>query len=240
MKVFKDIEQWTQEWLKLKGWVLSWTWLKDIMSGKFKVDWSPDAAMRSAMLWRVYKLLWWEFSFDENAPWLWGYLIDQWNELEPIARAKFEDKYNKKVEEIWFCKREDWLWLSPDWLIKTWEMDFTDWIEWNIRDVYWEAIEIKCPMWDNSANFYKYKFQWITALRKDKAKYIWQVVHNFIVNEDLEKLYFIVYNPNINAEMQIHVIEITREELEEEINDCEKRIKEFRKIWEEHIVLLLK
>lgn len=229
MKIFKEIAQQTPEWFKLRAWVLTWSILSDIMSWWYNKDWSLNATAIKAMKWLMYKLIGWEFSYDEEAPKVSNYLMWKWNELEPIARAKYEDLMWVKVEEIWFIKKNDWLWLSPDWCImkpETWK--------------YSKHIEIKCPLWNDSAKFYKYMFEWLEAIKNDTDKYIWQIVHNFIVNSDLEEMDFIIFNPNLPKEKQLFIINIKKEEIQEEIEKAQQRILEFREIWEKHITLLIK
>ena len=63
MQIYKDIEQQTPEWFKIRAWVLTWSTLKDIMAWWYNKDWvTLNATAKKAMLWMVYKLIWWEFS----------------------------------------------------------------------------------------------------------------------------------------------------------------------------------
>lgn len=228
MEIFRDIQQWTPEWLKMRAGVFTWTCLKKIMTGKFLKDWkTPDATMKKSMLWLMYELIGWEFSYDENAPEVKNYALTMWNELEPIAREKYQEITWYRVQEVWFIKKNDWLGLSPDWLIEE-------------NKEYTKAVEFKCPLGNDSAKFFKYMFEWINALKNDTDKYIWQIVHYFIVIDDLEELDFVVFNPNISKDKQMHIINIKREDILEEIEEGKKRIEAFREIWVEHIKLLIK
>ena len=92
MQIYKDIKQWTEEWLKLRGWVITWTKLKWVLA------W-PKAQETA-----IFELIWEEFAPLEE--WYKSPAMERWNELEPIAKAKFEDLTNKKVSEIWFCKSD--------------------------------------------------------------------------------------------------------------------------------------
>ena len=223
MKIYKDMEQGSESWFKCRAWVLTWTRLKNIMAWKDLKDWWLSATTKKAMLNCMYELIGWEFSFDENAPEISTYLMNMWNELEWIAKAKYSNHIWKEIKEVWFIKKNDWLWLSPDGLIESWS------------DEYKESIEIKCPLWNNSKNFFKYMFE-----DKIPDEYLWQVVHNFIVIWTLERLHFVVYNPNLPKEKQLWIKIITKEELKEDIEKAENRIIEFRKIWEEHLKILIK
>lgn len=240
MQIFTNIQQWTPEWLKMRAWVFTWTLLKRIMSGKFNKDGDPDATMLKAMKTVMYELIGGEFSYDENAPEVKNYLMNAWNELEPIARAKYQELTWLKVIEVWFVKKNDWLWISPDWLIITDEIDLWNPEESSLCPIYGKAVEFKCPLGNDSAKFFKYMFEWINALKNDTDKYIWQIVHYFININELQELDFVVYNPNIAKEKQMHIITIKREDIQDLIEQAEERIKIFREIWVEHIKLLIK
>jgi hypothetical protein len=76
----------------------------------------------------------------------------------------------------------------------------------------------------------------VKYLLEDKIpdEYKWQVVNYFIVMEDLEWLDFIIYNPDVSSKIpSLHVINIKREELEEDIEKAENKLLLFRKNWEE-------
>ena len=223
-KIYKDLEQQSPEWFKLRAWVISWTSLNKVIREFYKT-WEKKVTQKS--LWKInnfiYELLGWEFSFDENAPNTTTYLLNAWNEFEELAKIKYENITWKKVDEVWFIKRNDWHWLSPDWII------FNKWI-------ITKAIEIKSPLWNNSLNFYKYMFE-----NKIPDEYLWQIVNYFLVIDTLDELDFVVFNPNfVKTEKQLWIKTIKREDLKEEIERAEKDLKEFRKLWLEKIQILLK
>ena len=121
--------------------------------------------------------------------------------------------------KVWFILKEKWLGLSPDWII-----DSCGWL--SDKPWYTKAIEIKCPRWKN----------YIKYLLEDKIpdEYKWQVVNYFVVMEDLEELDFIIYNPDCSEEIKsLHIINVTREELQEDINKASKKLKDFKKQWDE-------
>lgn len=73
-------------------------------------------------------------------------------------------------------------------------------------------------------------------------KYKWQVVHYFIVNEDLEKLHFVAYDERfISADQKIYTVEVTRDmpEMKKAIEDATSQLEAFREKWQrwEDIVL---
>jgi len=117
--------------------------------------------------------------------------------LEEEAVKRFEKETGKKVEQVGFCVRDDNenISVSPDGLIKS-------------GDVYKEHIEIKCI---SSAKHLQAYFE--QEIPKDHEM---QVIQNFIVNDDLETLYFIFYDPRVTV-LDFHVIEVKRADIEEDI-----------------------
>lgn len=206
MEIFKNIEQGTEEWLKIRAWVITWTKLKNIC-------WSSKT-QETAM----YELIAEEFApLEENFS---SQAMQRWKELESIAKAKYIDKTWEKVKEIWFIKKNDYVWLSPDGVI----FDENEKIK--------KAIEIKCP-W--AKNFTKCILE-----NKIPEEYKYQVIMYFLVISDLEELDFILYNPDFYIkEKRLFIINIKRSKLEKEIYQAESQIEIFRKSWLEKIKTLL-
>jgi len=209
MKIHRNINQGDPEWLKIRKWVITGTKLKSVM-------WWP-----AAQLTQHYELLS-EMYIEEEKLSAWE-IIERWNLLEPIAKAKYEELTWYKVEEVWFITKEDWHWLSPDGIIDMWYDE----------PVYTKAIEIKCPMWKN----------YIKYLLEDKIpdEYKPQVINYFIVIPDLEELDFIIYNPNVSIEIKdLHIITVTRQDLQKEIKNAESKLEEFKWNWDKLKNTLLK
>jgi putative phage-type endonuclease len=125
--------------------------------------------------------------------------------LEEEARATFEEKTGLVVEEIGFCTREDNenIAVSPDGLIKE-------------NGKYTQAVEIKCLSSAKHLRGY---------VEKEVPKeYEFQVIQNFIVNDDLERLFFVFYDPRVTS-LPFHYLTVTREDLGD-------KIKEFREYQE--------
>lgn len=201
MKIYKELEQGTQDWLKVRKWVITGTKLKWVL-------WWPKAQLTE-----YYTLLAEKYIEEES---LNSYeIIERWHELEPIAKAKYESITWNIVEEVWFIVKDDRHWLSPDGIVLDEDSGLYTW-----------SVEIKCPMWKN----------YVKYLLEDKIpdEYRWQVVNYFMVMEDLEWLDFIIYNPDVSSEIKdIHIIRVTRNDLIEDINKAEEKLKTFRKKWEE-------
>ena len=120
------------------------------------------------------------------------------NRLEGEAREAVEAKLGKKVEEAGFCTHDDYeaIASSPDGLIKDKEGKYT------------EAVEIKC--------FGTVKHIGIYFSREIPKANEMQVIQYFVVNPDLERLYFCCYDDRIK-EIPLIIIEKTREELRDKI-----------------------
>jgi predicted phage-related endonuclease len=158
---------------------------------------------------------------------------------EPFAVKAFEEKTGKKVDRLGICVSSefDWVSVSPDGMIK------------NAEGKYTEGVEVKCP---DSKTMVLYRMEntipladigLLTAKGEPKAgapflgipaEYKWQVVQYFIVNEDLQKLYFLVYDKRfINEEAQLYIVEVNRsnEILQEAINEAREELIKFRVDW---------
>jgi len=142
--------------------------------------------------------------------------MDRGNRLEPDAVAMFELEVGKQVERIGFCEDEknSMIANSPDGLI---------------GDT--EAVEVKCMGGKNHVKM------WLTNEVPDEYK--WQVIQYFVVNEKLEKLYFVGYNPDIPTH-PLHIIETTREENKENIDEAKKEQYKFLKEVEEKLKTIIK
>lgn len=131
--------------------------------------------------------------------------MDRGNRLEPDAIAMFEFRTGKQVERTGFCEDETnpLIANSPDGLIGE-----------N------EAVEAKCMGGKNHVKM------WLT--NKVPDEYEWQVVQYFVVNEKLETLYFIGYNPDITVH-PLHIIKVKRENIIEDIDRARSNQEVFLK-----------
>jgi len=65
-----------------------------------------------------------------------------------------------------------------------------------------------------------------------EKQYYWQVVHYFLVIDTLEKVTFSLYNPDIwDKDKQLHIITVTRQDLQQEIDKAEKKLADFKTKW---------
>lgn len=141
--------------------------------------------------------------------------MDRGTRLEPDAIAAFELETNKSVERIGFCESDDnsAIAQSPDGYVR------------DTGDT--EAVETKCMGGKNHIKM------WLT--NKVPDEYEWQVVQYFVVNEKLEKLHFVGYNPDIPVH-PLHIIEVTRAEIEADI----EKAREAQNIFLQEIETILK
>lgn len=120
--------------------------------------------------------------------------MDRGTRLEEEAIARFTKETGKKVDtNLYIWSRDDNrnIAVSPDGVID--------------RE---NAVEVKCL---SSARH-------IEALLTNKipSDYEYQVLQYFVVNDDLQKLYFCFYEPRLSVK-QFFYIEVTRESVQEEV-----------------------
>lgn len=123
--------------------------------------------------------------------------MDRGTSLESEAIELFAEKYNKEVDMslvIWEREDNHDIAISPDGIIGE-----------------EEAVEVKCL---NSAQHIK-----SIVLNTVPDDYEYQILQYFVVNENLKKLYFVMYDPRMPEKLQLKVFEITREEKEKEISE---------------------
>lgn len=132
---------------------------------------------------------------------------------EPEAIKQYELRSGEKCQEIGFVKSTEFSWLgvSPDRLVA--------------RENGWHGVEVKCP---NTATMVKYMMD--GGIPK---AYLPQVIHYFIVINDLLSLDFIVYDPRIQkTSHQMYRVRVTREELQKQIALQMEAYHQFRSRWE--------
>lgn len=124
--------------------------------------------------------------------------MERGHRLEDEARKAFEAKTGKTVStEIGMCLHDDNenIAVSPDGLIDN-------------NGKWTEEVEIKCLSGAKHIKAY---------LEKEiPDEYTYQALQYFIVNNDLETLYFCFYDPRITV-LPFHYIEIRREAVAEQV-----------------------
>lgn len=124
-------------------------------------------------------------------------LRERGHRLEGVAIDKVEEVLGKKINRncgVWVADFSDQIIVSPD----------------GCSDDFKEAYEIK-----NLASWLQVK-----SIVEDRipSEYDFQILQYFIVNENLEKLYFCMYDERLVPEFQLNIFEVTRQELAEDIS----------------------
>lgn len=135
------------------------------------------------------------------------------HELERIALKEFTEYTGKEVNPdcgVWVSDVSDYIALSPDG-----EISET------------EAVEVKCPA--NSAYHVK-TFITDKVPNEYPHNYMDQVIQYFVVNEKLEQLHFVSYDPRIACK-PLHVITVYRDDIKDEIEfQLDYQLKELKEI----------
>lgn len=131
---------------------------------------------------------------------------------EPWAIELYEKETGSRVETVGFITEGKMLGLSPDGLVgKT------------------KAIEVKSP---GLAKHIEY-----IVRNKLPSEYKWQVVMYFIIIDGLQELDFVSYHPKYHKE--IHIINITRESLTEDIMNAQEKLAKFEEKYNQTVMKLL-
>ena len=128
--------------------------------------------------------------------------MDRGNRLEEEAIEEFEKETKKKVNKdlvIWHRDDDENIAISPDGFIGK-----------------EEAVEVKCL---SSARHIE---AWLTQAIPNE--YEAQVVQYFIVNEDLQKLYFMFYDPRMPK--SLFWLEVKRKEVQAKVDEYLKLERE--------------
>lgn len=191
MRIHREIEQRTDEWLTIKNGKTSGSGVKPILSARSKGPWETYAFELIAQM-----------ENKEPCKYENGYLSKavQWGQdMEPFAIKAFEKRTGKIVEDIGWIESTDpkldgRSGCSPDGII----------------DIY-EWIEVKCFDTKNH----------IQAIVDNKVPAINmpQIINYFVINPDLKVVHFILYDPRVKTEARrLHIIEVPRESVQKEVD----------------------
>lgn len=189
MKIL-DIKQRTPEWHQIRKGTITGKELGRLMS---KVKTARNGALYKLIGGRLSTRIETEDG-DYESP------IERGHRLEPLAVAEYEFLTGNKVHSIGFALKEDsdHIGNSPD--------GFTE------NGI--GGIEIKCP---EEEAYVRYWFENLET-KTIPPEHYWQVIQYFVVNEKMEYLDFIVYNPDITVK-PIFIIRVYRNDL---LADIEK------------------
>ena len=200
-------EQWTTEWLSERAWKITGARLGDTLPTYGKNGKETETSRKKRMN-LIYELI-----AEKLAPLpevYTSFWMDRGKEMEEIVKKI----YGEKIENVGFVSRTDvdWFWISPDGIIRDENGRIT------------RAVEIKSPAPKTAVRY----------ILDDKIpdEYFWQIVHYFIVFDELETLDFVVYNPDFYAEeLRIQTRKITRESIADKIEYAKNELVEFRQMW---------
>lgn len=133
-----------------------------------------------------------------------GEHVDRGNELEPEARAEYEKATKQSVRTIAFIEKGK-LGLSPDGLVMA-------------KDRIKKLIEIKCPDTNNHIRYILEKK--IPAEHKD------QIVHGFVVCDDVDEIDFVSYDPKYKFK-KLYILTVKRQNLATDIAVAKARYDVF-------------
>lgn len=136
-----------------------------------------------------------------------SYEMQRGTDMEPIARKAYEAYTGHKVEQVGFLVSEkyDWFGVSPDGLMSK-------------DGRFYKGVEFKCP---DTHTHVKYIRQ-----NKVPGEHIHQVMGYFIVNPDHEQHDFVSYDNRFTIK-PIHIVNVTREELKEKLDEVEIAMEKF-------------
>jgi len=231
LQIYKNLEQGTPEWLDVRLWVITWTWLWAIMWTK---------ACRQTYLTKLCAEL-----RRVNNPQVKNFAMQRGNDLEDICQLEYEKLTWNKVENIGFATRNPYWGHSPDGIIYN-----DDWI-------IYKGIEIKSPYWETILKYLsKDGNNDAEILYKIDTWYYWQVINYFCIFPDMEELDFLVFYPydttlnryqktkrfkeidlekyktGSTLEDEIFIYTIKREDVIPSIADAKDEVKLFRDEWE--------
>lgn len=134
---------------------------------------------------------------DENA-------MERGTRLEDEAIQKFKEKTNLEIDTslvIWESEDNSAIAISPDGFVGD--------------DI---AVEVKCL---SSAKHIE-----AIIIKQIPEEYEFQKLQYFIVNEKLQTLYFVMYDPRMPEHLQLHYFTVNRQDIQDEIETYTKYQKE--------------
>jgi hypothetical protein len=127
MKIFRDIEQGSPEWLKLRLGKVTGTRLKKLRA-------KDNLPLIDELIAEMISEQIEEIRISEA--------MQRGSDMEPIARRAYEEYTECTVEQVGFieCGKYPWFGMSPDGLIKE-------------KGIYRKGLEIKCPDTDTHVRY---------------------------------------------------------------------------------------
>lgn len=165
--------------------------------------------------------------------------MERGTDEEVFARKAFSERTGKRIENVGMCvsTKYPWVALSPDGLIRDAEGKYSEAIEGKAPDskkAILYRIENMIPMEETGLLNAKGLPLSSAPFLGIPSEYKWQCVLYFIVNEDLKKLHFNIFDARfIDEAMQLYTVELHRdnEVLQEAMKEAEEALVSFRADW---------
>lgn len=199
MRIYRELEQGSEEWLKVRIGRITGTRTKKVMQAN-------NLGLVDELIAEMVTEQIEEFYINEA--------MQRGTDMEPIARKEYEEITGLKVEQVGFLLSDEYNWLgfSPDGLI-------------NENGIYRKGVEIKCPDTDTHVRYIRQN------TLPNEHKY--QVHTAFIVNRDMVELDFVSFDNRFLIK-PIHIINIRREEIKEELAETEAALDKFWKKFQKY------
>ncbi len=146
--------------------------------------------------------------------------VDRGVELEPEARKAYEKKTKQSVREVAFIENDRYG-ISPDGII-TVTMKGIDRIV--------KLLEIKCP---DTNNHIRYIIE-----NKIPAEHIDQIIHGFVVCDDVDEIDFVSYDPKFHFK-PLHIITARRADMYVDIATAKIAYGKFIEKLDKHYATLI-
>lgn len=221
MKVIKDIEQGTLEWLQLRQGKVTGTRLGDVMGSandrlKLIAELIAEEGTEQSKVFRPTPEM------------------ERGSAEEIFTVKRYEEKFGIKGEKVCICISDEFPWLaySPDLLIPEGT---------GKNKKYTKGVEIKNP--DSKTMIFYKMSNMIQGIKLPQAKapfmgvpadYKWQVVDSFLVNEDQQVLDFVISDARfIDDDAKMYVIEVRRDNplMQQALQEAREELIRFREDW---------
>ena len=162
MKIYYDMEQWSEEWLKVRKWKLTGSHAQAI--------WNIWKGLESYVkkICSEFFSSWEKESYSNKH-------IERWHELEPQAREIYSLKNMVDVKQVWFIELNEFVWTSPDglvWddglieiksqddekhfsLVINWPKEIDSWYIWQMQMNLWISERKWCDFISYNPNYEK-------------------------------------------------------------------------------------
>lgn len=238
LKLYKDLEQGTKQWLQVRSGVITGTSVAS-------VKWAPS--VQNTL---IRKLSAWIRGI--GAPNVKNFAMQRGNDLEDICQMEYERRTGYEVTNIGFATRTGYWGHSPDGIIYNENGKITRAIEIKCpqgetilkylekdkipTEYYWQVTNYFCIFPDLEELDFLVFYPYDTTLDKYQEKINKASKPGLTVRWDVYDmpLDLLKYKTGSTLEDEIFIWTVTREELQDDIALIEDNMKEFRRKWKEY------